>query len=513
MNDPSTAIRSFAAALALAAAAPAAAQSDSASQLNKAIQAYNDGDYDTSAFEFYDLVETASATDPARLKAEYYLAQSFFRKRLFYSALYYYRYILRAGRNHPYYLKAVEGLVNVAEELRDDVIIPSVLNLEYNDEFAKLPAEVVNKINYFVGLMSYRNNKLEEAHDFLNSVPADSAYYARGRYLSGIVLVDPRSRRYHNAEAALKAFDEVVRLKTGKITYTDLDEIKDLATLALARTYYGLGQYDKAVQFYEAIRRFSEYWDFALFENGWARFQNDDPGGALGSLQALHAPQFAGSFQPESWILKATAYYFACLYDDVNRALKAFDDLYQPMNQQMKKVLEGDRDFAFYYRLVADDRSSDLPKAVKNHILGNKRVQGFLKFISHLEQEKEGINAVSIWRNSRMAGELNGTVDQGRQTLLQVSGKFIKGRVADAASLIIGFEGQAEIIRFETSKAEKDVLEQNQDQKGHLGAQTIYRPKMPSEAWEHWKFNGEFWLDEIGYYQFTLKNGCIVRRE
>ena len=30
---------------------------------------------------------------------------------------------------------------------------------------------------------------------------------------------------------------------------------------------------------------------------------------------------------------------------------------------------------------------------------------------------------------------------------------------------------------------------------------------MPAENWNYWKFQGEFWIDEIGYYQYTLKRG------
>ncbi|MCU0698624.1 MAG: hypothetical protein MUC96_19150 [Myxococcaceae bacterium] len=40
-----------------------------------------------------------------------------------------------------------------------------------------------------------------------------------------------------------------------------------------------------------------------LRQEGFARFQNDDFGGGLSSLQALYAPQFAGTFQPESQAL------------------------------------------------------------------------------------------------------------------------------------------------------------------------------------------------------------------
>ena len=43
-----------------------------------------------------------------------------------------------------------------------------------------------------------------------------------------------------------------------------------------------------------------------------------------------------------------------------------------------------------------------------------------------------------------------------------------------------------------------------------LKKQTLYRPQMPAENWNYWKFQGEFWRDEIGYYQYTLKKGCPV---
>jgi len=36
---------------------------------------------------------------------------------------------------------------------------------------------------------------------------------------------------------------------------------------------------------------------------------------------------------------------------------------------------------------------------------------------------------------------------------------------------------------------------------------------MPGADWNYWKFQGEFWIDEIGYYQYTLKRGCTARAQ
>ncbi|MFN7131793.1 MAG: tetratricopeptide repeat protein [Myxococcales bacterium] len=493
--------------LALLAPAAAFGQAETG-QMNKALQAYNDGDYETSAFLLYDLAENAAAEE-VRLKSEYYLAQSYFKKGLYNAALRQYSYVMQAGPNHPYYFKSVEGIINISEVLREDFITGALLDKEYNDDFIKLGDDYLAKVNYIVGVVSYRKNKLKSddgAIPFLNLVTADSSYYARARYLLGVIYA-----RNGENDKAIASFEDVLKLKDSlKLQYADLAEIKQLADLGLARTYYGMGRYADAVKHYDAIPRFSEYWDEALFENGWARFQNEDPGGALGSLQALHAPQFAGSFQPESWILKATVYYFACLYEDSKDALDYFDRIYLPINEQLKSLLDGERSNDFYYDLLAND-SSKLPKSVKNYLRANHRLVQFKNYIDQLQKEKETISSMQAWRNSRMQQDLLGNIDQSRELAIQIAGNFVKRRLDDASKTISGFDVQKDKIKLEIGSAEEGLLELGLDQKKHLGAQAIYRPQMPGSNWEYWQFQGEFWLDEIGYYQYTLKSGCIRR--
>src|SRR5512132_3382578 len=72
---------------------------------NRALSAFNSGDYDAAAQTFYEISE--NSTDPdLRTKSEYYLAQSFAKKNLPVTSFIYYAAILRAGQAHHYYLKA-----------------------------------------------------------------------------------------------------------------------------------------------------------------------------------------------------------------------------------------------------------------------------------------------------------------------------------------------------------------------------------------------------------------------
>lgn len=495
--------RSIALAVTLLLALPVSAQD--AATYNKGLQAFNSGNHEVAAQLFYEV--TSSATDAdVRAKAEYYLAASFQRLNLPVTAFVYFSVIVKAGKSHPFYLKAVEGLVNVQETLDDQYLIPNLLNNNYNEDWATLSLEVLSRINYLIAGISQRKSKFEEARAFLEAVPKESAVYAKSQYLLGIVLVDPRYPGGAQTDDAIKAFETVIATTTRN--QKDLVLTQQLALLGLGRTYYGKGEFQKAVDAYERVPRFSRYWDQALFENGFARFQNDDLGGALGSLQALHAPQFAGAFQPESWLLKATTYYFSCLNEESKAALGAFDELYLPMLERLRQLVEGDQEVTSFFKLIDSDDGTKVPRPVLNWVKANERMLGTFSMLKQIEAEKASIDAKQGWKANKLAPELVTQLDANKGVLEQVAGQLAKLRLAEAYRNLKDFSDQAEIIRFETSKKEKELAELGVDQQALLRKQTLYRPKMPAENWNYWKFQGEFWRDEIGYYQYTLKKGC-----
>jgi len=469
-------------ALSLFLAAPVLAQ-DSA-KYNQALAAFNAGDYPSATLAFYELEQNATQAD-VRGKAQYYLADSFFRQGMPVASMIYFANIVRdRAAKQSFYLKAVEGLVNVQSTLNDEYLIPSALDKSYQDDWAKLPPEVLAHINYLVGMVDVRNSKFEEAKSFLESVGPDTSVYAKAQYLLGITLVDPRYPGGAKPKEAVKAFETVVNLSTGSaLKQADFEATRQLAMIALGRTYYGTGQYDQATHWYEQVPRFSKFWDQALFENGWARFQNDDFGGALGSLQSLHAPQFAASFQPESWVLKATVYYFSCLYDEAKSALKSYEDLYLPMAEKLQPFAQTqDKDTENFYRLLSDDTEDKLPRAVVLWVRNNERLVGILKMIKEIDAEKEALNANASWKSAKLSSAVSTYLDSNRSVLTRVAGKVGKLLVAKAYRDIKGFTDNAEIIRFETSKAEKEMFESGTDQKALLAQDEPHILETPLHA-------------------------------
>lgn len=493
----------------------AAASAQDLAVYNKALSAFNGNQFEDSARLFFEVTNTTTDND-LRLKAEYYLASSFQRANLPFTAFIYFTPIVKAGPQHPYHLKSVEALIALQEVLNDDFLIPSIMNNLYDryaDAWATLPLEVLARINYQIGRIAHRKGKLDEAKQFLEAVPDTSQVYAKAQYLMGITLADPRfpaadeQTKSKNAEAAITTFENVLKIRTRQL---DFEETKQLSYLALGRTNYNQGQYQKATEWYEKVPRFSKYWDQSLFENGFARFQNDDFGGALGSLQGLYAPQFAGAFQPESWILTSTTYYFSCLYDESKASLVEYEKIYLPMADKLKPLVDSaePRELSAYFKMVNVTDNPELPRAVLNWVRTNERMLGLFGMLKQIETEKAAIDGNQSWRAAKMSAELVTYLDQNRDTLEKAAGSTAKARLTEAYRTIRGFADQTEIIRFEIAKAEKEFAETGADSTSLLGKQTLYRPKMPAENWNYWKFEGEFWRDEIGYYQYTLKRGC-----
>jgi hypothetical protein len=478
-------------------AAPAA-RAQETDVLNRAMGDHNEGKYQRAAIGFYQVEETAKIEDD-RFKAEYYLAQSLHKLGLGFGSFYYYGQILESGPAHPYYDKAVEGAVAVTEQYHDEVLGPNVLSKAYNDRFARLPPEVLAKVNYYVALLAYRAGKYDQAEQVLRGVPPESAVYPQAQYLSGLML------QRKDPEQAVKVFRGILGMEGPN--HRDLANLKELTHLALGRTLYALRRYGEARDSYHALPRFSRHWDEALFEGAYADLLADDPGSALGKLHSLHSPHLSDEFAPESLNLTAIIYHQRCLYPQVREVIAEFNREYVPMKDEVKRVLDSNPPVGTYWQMLAPGEAR-LPAAVQHHLQKNERVETMVQYLGRLDQESARIGRDPELAKSPLGANLLDLISKQKALMAQVAGTFIKGRLADVAHLIEVLDGDKEIIGFETTKGEKEMLERSFDIKGHLEAQVLQRPPMPATGHEYWPFDGEYWPDEIGYYKYTLKDAC-----
>jgi len=442
------------------------------------------------------LILLVSAAAPAAQpsdEADDQLARSLDRRDLPFSAFFHYARIVQAGPGHAFWPKAVEGAVDTAGRLGDDVLLPNLLGKFPREAFVGLPKETLARIDSTLALFAFRAGRIEDAARFAANVPSDSPAWPESQYVAGL------ARQRADPAKAVQAFQEVAAMpRAGR-------DLNELALLALGRTLFGLHRYAEASAAYQKIPRFSRHWDEALFEGAYADLRNGDPGGALGKLHSLHSPHLRDEFVPESLNLAAIVFHQRCLYPYVRQAVAAFDRDYLPMREQMKQVLALRLPVEEHWRMLAAS-DSRLPSAVKHHLEKNERVAGFRALLLALDRESARIRSDATL--GAAAGDLLEAIARQKELTEQLAGKFVQGRLADMERLIGVLEGDKELIAFETTKGEKEMLETRADVTAQLAAQRLQRPAMPQSGHEYWPFDGEYWPDEIGYYRYTLKDAC-----
>jgi hypothetical protein len=422
-------------------------------------------------------------------------------RRLPVSAFFFYGEVLRHAKSGAEAIEAAAGVQRISEALHDEVFGPNLLARLDPATVASMPAGVSSRVHAARALLQYRGGKFEDAQREVEAVSKDSDAFPQAQYVAG--LLAQRSA----PESAVAIFNGVLSHRRSS------GELRELSHLALARTLYGLRRYADASAEYGKLPRFSRHWDEALFEGAYADLMRGDPGAALGKLQSLHSPHLSDEFAPESENLAAIVYHQHCLWPEVRTALKRFDMIYLPMRDQVRAVLA--RDPASGALLAALDGKGDLrlPEPVRHHVRKNERVESMLAYAARVDDEEKRIRADGELSRSELGKELLEIVARHRELTFEVTAKFVKSRLDDLAHLIDVLEGDKDVIAFEATKGEKGFLEKDVDAKKILAAEALFRPEQPATGHEYWQFDGEYWPDEIGYYQATIKDACPARKE
>ncbi len=475
-----------------------------AQNIDQAIQAYNDDQYEKAAFLFYDVMTNSEDPD-ARVKAEYYLGHSLYKAGYNLPAFRFYGEVFNSGDSHPYFLKATEGLLKIAEEIDDDTLIPELINKGYSQAFARLKADELNAINYMIGMISQRKQDYGEAKQFLEAVTDSSPYYKKARYILAIMAV--RTATEQGAEDYSEAIKYFSDLETRLSSASD-DKDKKLYRLALlgkARAYYSQGDFKRSVEYYEKVPRFSDDWYDAMFESGWAYFQNAQFGKSLGMVHSIQSPYFDDRYRAESFVLKATNYFQNCHFDRTRVALESFFKLYEPMGDKLKPFVDGDQTDAEMVDLVVKG-DPKFPTEIRLQVETNRRYQKFLAQVR--EVDREIARAKEKFPEGSFKAQLLDLLNDQREQRVALTGKLVRGQIKREAVFLENFLNQARIIKFETADAERKMLEAGKDiTKGPRAKGP--RPEVPDSRYQYWAFSGEYWIDELGYYEHSIKDECI----
>jgi len=509
------------------------ASTASAQNIDKAIDAFKARNYESAAAIYYSVLRLSE--DPGEaVEAQYGLARSFEKLGLHLAALKYWTDIAEAGNEHPHFLKAIEGLVDAGEALDDDLNMPKTLDKVYNGSnistIEKMNPTVLQRVYFHLGRHVYNKQNMKEARKMFKAVKEGNPAYPHAQYMLGLLRLgvgqpDQPAPKY---KEGIEHFTNARSAIPAETSDKKLTALRDLASLGLARLYYEqayqledgdpkriAGLRNSMLEF-QRVPRFSDGWSEALFERAWAHTVNNEYGRALGALHSLSAPYFKDEFYPEAKILQAIIYYYNCQWDRVNTILDETKAQVEPMTLQMTKLVEGNLELDEWYPLL--QKSMEQPVDVIDEALLPRRVAAavahdakFVKmeaFLKEIDREQKFFEKNRTFAQSDMSQTLVEDFDANRQGYLGVMGKYLKAKVASLAAELNDISTRAGLIALETKTAEADWLEQGRTIE-NLERKRLPRPFIPDDTFQFWWFRNEYWIDELGYYEFTIKTECF----
>jgi len=468
-------------------------------------------DFGGAAASFWSVLQDPDiSADAIRPRAQFEMGKTLMKLKMYEGATIFFEEIVRSGPVHPYFEATAPWMMLLSRRVPGDPamlsrisafgsLFPDRIDAKYRDEMA-----------FLLGQNAFNQGELESALSYFALVSADSTFWARSLYYKGITHV-----RQFEAQPAVDAFKALLALDGKGAEAEEGKRLNEMAMLAMARTFYSTGEFEKSLRLFEGIPLGSSTWLDALFESSWAHFQLDQSNRALGNLHSLNSPFFSAQYYPEAPILQAVILFESCRYTGVRKTLDLFDDVYAPLLGQLE-ALAGERtsdlDFFGFYQAAESKLSSDFDprlQQITRAALSDRSVREAAAFVLQVDSERAALSKLPAEVLSGPFGQyLTGKLEAelgGAQANL---GGLVRRRMERITSELRAKRREAEAIRVEADLSEASLL-RAQKANGALGEV----PDVVSEtrpAWYQmaWPFEKEYWRDELGHYSYHIASKC-----
>jgi TolA-binding protein len=488
--------------------------------LERAFKLYDGEDYYSSSIELNKAIEGESGdSEPNKQKAEFWMGKALYNLKYYSGALSYFDRIVQKGPSHAYYNATLKWLASLSRVLPDSTGILDKIG-KYNRADLDQPAleKVRDELYFLLGKFYYQKGNFKEAVELFNTVPANSEFYVQAKLFEGATHV-----REYQAKPAVESFKEVLRT-AAESQDPRIRPFEDLANLSLARTFYSTGQFELATKYFDRVSHDSPQWPDSLFEASWANFMLKQKGysKALGDIHTIQAPYFDNYIQPENvaegLTVKATIYFYNCLYDRAQEAIDEFNAVYPTVFAELKKLITGTSDNGALFDIAVKIRkeTSGLPEQVERAargVLGDKSLSRRFEYVEELDNElKLYDKADASWKSTNIAQTVFADLTLQRSLAVNEAGDLARRRIKRLTEELSQLIKRVIKIEFEILNGQKGSLETElvQEQEINPGSAPNRRAEEIRADDEHqiWPFNGEYWRDELGYYRVKIVNRC-----
>ena len=434
--------------------------------------------------------------------------------------------------NHLKYKETLLWLAKLATDLPEPADIIERVGKYNEEQVSKFnnneQHDLFWQLNYLLGRYKYRNGQYQEAMALFQKVDRKSKYYVQAQFFGGVSNVQLRQ-----SKPAVEAFQRILgAIEEGDVEVEDEARMRDLAYLSMARTFYSASivlnednqpkidptRLSAAVKYWNKVDVASEYWLDALFEESWAYFMAGDYSHALGNIHTIQSPYFPHSFYPEADVLKAVIYFSNCQYDDALTIVAKFKAKYQPIHEELGKILDKFRkgsnqeeEFYKFLRDVRDDKARLNPKIapIVKTSLSDRQLLRNLEYVRLLDEEDARFKrAPASFKGAKVADLVKDSIHDARELAVRNAGDLARGRYErNLKDLEENLRNGTKIL-VDVTAAQRHMLDQELEKGLVTPEESKANIVKPDEEHVIWPFNGEYWRDELGFYRQTITSKC-----
>jgi tetratricopeptide (TPR) repeat protein len=479
---------------------------------------YGSNNYYMASIEYNKAIEDQGGDEGSKQAAEFKMGKTLYKLHFYSAAISYFDRIVQKGAAHPHYNETLQWLAALTRDVPDSAGVLEKIGKYDRTELDNPQLSAVRDELYFLlGKFNYTKNKFKEAVELFNMVNPKSPFYVQAKLFEGATHV-----REYSAKPAVEAFKEVLRVAE-ESSDPKVRPFQDLANLSLARVFYSTGQFVLATKYFDRVSPDSYDWPNSLFESSWANFMLKQAGysKALGNIHTLRAPFFEYFIKPESaaeaLTVKATIYFYNCLFDRASDAMTEFDESVPDIRKGLDDMLKKNKDNSEFFdaavkvRMGRSGMKSVVERAARA-VLTDRSLAKRFEYVRELDKEMAAYEKADVaWKSTAVANNIASDVGVNRALMVNEAGEMARKRIERLVGEFAALTVRVTKIKYEILEGEKrfeeEDLRSETAKDRNRKAKEVVTINVDDEH-QFWPFTGEYWRDELGYYRYKLANKC-----
>jgi hypothetical protein len=469
--------------------------------LERAVKLYEKRDYPSASIELQKVLNGESGDDARnKQRAEFFMGKTLYYLNFYAGALAYFDRIVQAGAAHTYHGATLKWLAALSRVLPETSgILEKIGGYDAAALEDPIMAQVRDELYYLLGRHFYRrgaDGDFEKAIELFQRVARDSEFFIKAKFFEGVTHV-----RKFEGKPAVEAFKEILVIgqeRPKQYKAADIQMFNELATLQMARVFYSTQQFDTSIKYYERLEQSSPDWTKSLFEASWAYFMKNNNSKALGNIHTLNAPYFEDEFFPESVLLRAVIYFNYCLYDRAQEAVNDYDTKYKPLVANLEQLMAKYEDNAEFYEYIKKVMAGKAGRTLRKEF----------EWVEELQRELDALGKTDkAWQTTQVASEINQELTVQKSLADGNAGKVARDRVDRLVKELRRLRRDGTKIKVEVINAMAEKVADEELRRQRV-VNEREEPIIIDDEHFMWKFNGEYWKDELGYYRFKIRSRC-----